>query len=152
MTPKRVVLLVEADAEARGVKVFLLETHGFRVFAAGSAAEAEALLAELPGAFFDVLVADARLPEAVALIAAVKQAVPQARALLFGWETGLPVGEAEAYLPKMEGANAVLLDRVKTLVVRTVGAAKRGECEKDVTRGRMHMRRLCRMRREGMSA
>jgi two-component system, OmpR family, response regulator CpxR len=128
MRPRKTILCVEDNEQILSVRKFLLETRGYRVLTAVSAAEAmEHLQKALPGSI-DLLLSDLILPQMDGneLVRRAKQMHPFLPTLLVsGTVTNFDrAAAADAFLPKGACTPAEMLDRIRILVARKRGPKK----------------------------
>jgi two-component system response regulator CpxR len=128
MRPRKTILCVEDNEQILSIRKFLLETRGYRVLSAGSAAEAlEFLQGALPGSI-DLLLSDLILPQMDGneLARRAKQIHACLPVLIVsGTVTSFDRAVfADAFLPKGACAPAELLDRIRILVARKRGPKK----------------------------
>jgi two-component system response regulator CpxR len=128
MRPRKTILCVEDNEQILSVRKFLLETRGYRVLTASTAAEAmEHLQAASPGSI-DLLLSDLILPQMDGneLVRRAKQIHPFLPALLVsGTVTSFDrAAAADAFLPKGGCTPAEMLDRIRILVARKRGPKK----------------------------
>ncbi len=128
MRPRKTILMVEDNEQLLSIRKFLLETRGYRVLAAGSAAAAlEHLEAALPGSI-DLLISDLMLPQMDGneLVRRAKQLHPLLPTLLVsGTVTAFDrAAAADAFLPKGACTPVEMLDRIRILVARKRGPKK----------------------------
>ncbi len=128
MRPRKTILMVEDNEQQLSVRKFLLETRGYRVLAASSAAAAlEYLEAALPGSL-DLLMSDLILPQMDGneLVRRAKQLHPMLPTLLVSGTVSTfdRAAAADAFLPKGACSPAEMLDRIRILVARKRGPKK----------------------------
>jgi len=128
MRPRKTILCVEDNEQILSIRKFLLETRGYRVLTASSAAEAlEHLQAALPGSI-DLLLSDLILPQMDGneLARRAKQLHACLPVLIVsGTVTSFDRAVfADAFLPKGAHSPAELLDRIRILVARKRGPKK----------------------------
>ncbi len=150
MRPKKVILCVDANEQHLSTRTFLLETRGYYVLTASSAAEALNLLDELVGRIppLDLLITDLVLPfmDGNELVRRAKQIKPDLPALITSdtftsFERALA---ADAFLPKGATSAGELLERVRILIARKRGPKKKPslhECEAAGVRSQIDQRR-----------
>jgi CheY-like chemotaxis protein len=128
MRPKKVILCVDDNEQILSVRTFLLETRGYRVISALSAAEAlEVLERTVPGTL-DLLIADLLLPvmDGNELVRRAKQMHPMLPTLIVSGTVANHdrAFAADAFLPKGAASPAELLERIRVLVARKRGPKK----------------------------
>ncbi len=125
MRPKKVILLVDGNEAALGIRRFMLETRGYRVLTAASAGEA---LVSFDRHHIDLVVSDLLLPDMHGddLIRMLKTEAPKTRALLFSLTVreGLCSSFADVCLRSGTFSPARLLDEIKLLLIQKRGPKK----------------------------
>ncbi len=128
MRPRKTILCVEDNEQILSIRKFMLETRGYRVVTAISAAEAlDQIHAAAPGAI-DLLLSDLIMPQMDGneLARRAKQHNPALPVLLVsGTVTNFDrATAADAFLPKGACTPVELLDRIRLLVARKRGPKK----------------------------
>jgi two-component system response regulator CpxR len=128
MRPRKTILCVDDNEQILSIRKFLLETRGYRVVSASTAAEAlEHIQAAIPGSI-DLLLTDLIMPQMDGneLARRAKQHHPCLPVLLVsGTVTNFDrATSADAFLPKGACAPIELLDRIRILVARKRGPKK----------------------------
>ena len=125
MRPKRVILCVDDDAEQLGVRLFLLETRGYRVLAASSAAEALSLFRAHA---VDLVLSDLVMPEmdGNAMAQRMKRMKPEIPVVLVSGcvRNYERARGADLFLPKGFCSPVEILERVRVLIARKRGPKK----------------------------
>jgi len=128
MRPKKVILCVDDNEQILSVRTFLLETRGYRVLPARTAAEALEILDRTVPGTLDLLIADLLMPgmDGNELVRRSKQMHPMLPALIVSgtvasYDRALA---ADAFLPKGACSPAELLERIRVLVARKRGPKK----------------------------
>lgn len=128
MRPKKKVLCVDDNEQALSVRKFVLETRGYRVYAAQSAEEALEIF-EREGNI-DLVVSDLVMPRCNGneLIRRLKETAPWVPAILLSGSVRAhdQNSHADAFLPKGSCTAQELLERVRILLVRKRGPRKAG--------------------------
>lgn len=125
MRPKKKILCAITDEDNRSILAFLLETHGYRVYAVGSAAEAQQVVC---GGTIDLALVDVDLPDlnGNTFVLRMKTAAPHIPAVLLHGAQEPPAGfvcSADALVP--QGCTAAsLLECVKQKSARKRGPRK----------------------------
>jgi CheY-like chemotaxis protein len=128
MRPKKTILCVDDNEQALSVRKFLLETRGYKVIAAGTGAEALAVLRKAGQGSIDLLLTDLAMPQMDGddLIYQAKQIHPALPTLLLSGtvkQFDRPT-RADVYLAKGSDTPLELLERVRVLVARKRGPKK----------------------------
>ena len=128
MRPKKVILCVDDNEQTLSVRTFLLETRGYRVLNATSAAEALEVLEGTAQGTLDLLIADLLLPgmDGNELVRRAKSMHPALPALIVSgtvasFDRALA---ADAFLPKGASSPIELLEKIRVLVARKRGPKK----------------------------
>ena len=128
MRPKKVILCVDDNEQTLSVRTFLLETRGYRVLNAATAAEALEILERTAQGTLDLLIADLLLPgmDGNELVRRAKAMHPTLPALIVSgtvssFDRALA---ADAFLPKGAGSPMELLEKIRVLVARKRGPKK----------------------------
>ena len=128
MRPKKVILCVDDNEQTLSVRTFLLETRGYRVLNAATAADALEILERTPQGTLDLLIADLLLPgmDGNELVRRAKQVHPALPALIVSGTVTVAdrALAADAFLPKGAGSPVELLEKIKVLVARKRGPKK----------------------------
>ncbi len=128
MRPKKVILCVDDNEQTLSVRTFLLETRGYRVLNAATAAEALEILERTAQGTLDLLIADLLLPgmDGNELVRRAKQMHPALPALIVsGTVTSFDRAlAADAFLPKGASSPVELLEKIRVLVARKRGPKK----------------------------
>jgi two-component system response regulator CpxR len=121
--PPKVVLYVDGDEYRMSRRVFVLETWGYRVLTATTAAAALARLVDA-SLSLDLLFLQAPVPDRDELIRCAKDMQPEMRTLIAGDRSGYEeTSGADVYLPRSCTA-AEIRERIKVLVARKRGPKK----------------------------
>jgi len=128
MRPKKTILVVDDNEQILSVRKFLLETHGYRVLAVQSAAEAlEIVEGAAPGAL-DLLLSDFLMPQMDGneLLRRAKQISPALPTLLVSGtvKQGERGTNADVFLAKGVCSPMEMLERIRVLVARKRGPKK----------------------------
>src|SRR5437764_5439940 len=123
MKPKRTILCVDDNEQSLSIRKVMLETRGYRVLTATTAATALELFGSGP---VDLVLSDLIMPDCDGrqLIKEIKTISPQTPAILFsGKITVFTYDEmpADVFLPKGCYAPVELLERIRLLLVRKRG-------------------------------
>ncbi|SRR5579884_3702113 len=132
MRPKKTILCVDDNEQSLSVRKVMLETRGYRVLTALTAADA---LQIFKSNSVDLVLSDLIMPDfdGRQLIKEIKTLSPQTPAILFsGKITVFSYDEmpADVFLPKGMYAPVELLERIRLMLVRKRGpkrAARSGE-------------------------
>lgn len=123
MRPKKTILCVDDNEQSLSVRKVMLETRGYRVLTAITAAEALHLF---KSSSVDLVLSDLVMPDfdGRQLIKEIKTISPQTPAILFsGKITVFAYDEmpADVFLPKGMYAPVELLERIRLMLVRKRG-------------------------------
>jgi len=125
MRPKKVILCVDDNEQALSVRKFLLETRGYRVLTAASAAAAIEILHE---GGVDLVLSDLVMPQMDGneMIRRMKQFAPEVPMMLISGTVKAfeRANRADAFLPKGACSPVELLDRIRVLIARKRGPRK----------------------------
>lgn len=125
MRPKKVILCVDDNEQALSVRKFLLETRGYRVLIATSAAAAIETLHE---GGIDLVLSDLVMPQMDGneMIRRMKQFAPEVPMMLISGTVKAfeRANRADAFLPKGAASPVELLDRIRVLIARKRGPKK----------------------------
>jgi CheY-like chemotaxis protein len=125
MRPKKVILCVDDNEQALSVRKFLLETRGYRVLTATSAAAAIETLHE---GGIDLVLSDLVMPQMDGneMIHRMKQFAPEVPMMLISGTVKAfeRANRADAFLPKGASSPVELLDRIRVLIARKRGPKK----------------------------
>lgn len=126
MRPKKVVLCVDADEDRLGRLVMLLETWGYRVERAGTAAAALLLIEAAKPSHHDALLVEAEQLGAENLIARAKRVDGQMGTMLLGYgaDPACVPTQAHVFLPRILCRPAEILERLRILTARKRGPKK----------------------------
>jgi CheY-like chemotaxis protein len=128
MRPRKTILCVEDNEQVLSVRKFLLETRGYRVVAAATAAEAMEYLERAAQGSVDLLISDVIMPvmDGNELVKRAKQMHPCLPTLLVSGTVSNfdRAAAADAFLPKGACTPAEMLDRIRILVARKRGPKK----------------------------
>ncbi|RRA48508.1 response regulator transcription factor [Acidipila sp. EB88] len=122
MRPRKVILLVDGNEQALSVRKFMLETRGYRVVEAATAAEA---LERFTQGGIDLVVSDLLLAgmDGNEMVRRMKAESPDVPALLVS-ATVKEFSRAEAadaFLPKGAFSPSEMVERIRVLLVRKRG-------------------------------
>ncbi|MBV8208313.1 MAG: response regulator [Acidobacteria bacterium] len=123
MRPKKTILCVDDNEQLLSIRKVILETRGYRVLAAPTAAQALTLFHNNA---VDLVLSDLIMPDfdGRQLIQQIKGISPQTPAILFSGKLTIFSGEempADVFLPKGMHAPAELLERIRLLLIRKRG-------------------------------
>ena len=128
MRPKKVILCVDDNEQTLSVRTFLLETRGYRVLNAATAADALEVLERTAQGTLDLLIADLLLPgmDGNELVRRAKQMHPTLPTLIVSGTVAAAdrALAADAFLPKGAGSPVELLEKIRLLVARKRGPKK----------------------------
>lgn len=128
MRPRKVILCVEDNENILSVRKFLLETRGYRVVEATTAAQALEFLESAPQGSVDLLLSDLILPhmDGNELARRAKNMHPMLPVLIVsGVVTDFDrAAHADAFMPKAVCSPVELLDRIRVMVARKRGPRK----------------------------
>jgi len=128
MRPRKTILCVEDNDQVLSVRKFLLETRGYRVLAAATAADAMEILEQTQPGAIDLLISDLIMPvmDGNELVRRAKQMHPCLPTLIVSGTVSSfeRAASADAFLPKGACTPAELLDRIRILVARKRGPKK----------------------------
>ena len=128
MRPKKTILCVDDNEQVLSVRTFLLETRGYRVLTARSAADAiEVLERALPGQI-DLLLCDLLMPgmDGNELVRRAKTLHPELPAMIVSGTVNAfdRAVFADVFLPKGACSPAEMMERIRVLVARKRGPKK----------------------------
>ena len=122
MRPKKVILLVDANEQSLSVRKFMLETRGYRVVEAPSAAMA---LERFADGGIDLVLSDLLLPgmDGNEMVRRMKAESPETPALLLSATVKdfARAEAADAFLPKGAVTPSEMMERIRVLLVRKRG-------------------------------
>lgn len=125
MRPKKVILCVDNNEQPLAVRKFLLETRGYRVEEALSAASA---LERLEQGGIDLVLSELIMPQMDGneMIRRMKQMAPEVPMMLVSGtvKNFERASYADAFLPKGAASPAELIDRIRVLIARKRGPKK----------------------------
>ena len=125
MRPKKVVVLVMANEDDLSVRSYLLETHGYRVYAFETPTAALGYIERTAPWQIDAVAADMLLPvfDGREFAARVKRVQPQLKVLLFSDAVAHQEHntQADAFLGRGENTSIALLHYLKQLCSRRRG-------------------------------
>lgn len=123
MRPKKIILCVDDNEQSLSIRKVMLETRGYRVMTAITAADALEIFKKNP---IDLVLSDLVMPDfdGRQLIKEIKRLSPQTPAILFSGKITIFTDDempADVFLPKGCYAPVELLERVRLLLVRKRG-------------------------------
>lgn len=125
MRPKKVILCVDHNEQPLSVRKFLLETRGYRVEEAQSAAAA---LERFEQGGIDLVLSELIMPQMDGneMIRRMKQISPEVPMMLVSGtvKNFERASFADAFLPKGASTPAELIDRIRVLIARKRGPKK----------------------------
>ena len=125
MRPRKVILSVDDNEQVLSVRKFMLETRGYRVI---SAATAAAALEILEGGGIDLVLCDLLMPQMDGneLVRRMKLVAPELPMMIVSGTVKAfeRADAADAFLPKGAGAPLELLERIRMLLARKRGPKK----------------------------
>jgi two-component system response regulator CpxR len=128
MKPKKTILCVDDNEQALSIRKILLETRGYRVLACNSGEKA---LEAFRRGGVDLVLTDLMMPgvDGSRLIDEVKSISPQIPTVLLSGRVKIYEREtlADVFLPKGMYEPAVLLERIRVLLVRKRGPKRQVE-------------------------
>lgn len=123
MRPKKTILCVDDNEQSLSIRKVMLETRGYRVLSATTAALA---MEFFRSSTVDLVLSDLIMPDCDGrqLIKDIKTISPQTPAILFSGKITIFTDEempADVFLPKGMYAPVELLERIRLLLVRKRG-------------------------------
>lgn len=122
MRPKKLILLVDGNEQSLSVRKFMLQTRGYRVADASSAADA---LERFAQGGIDLVLSDLLLPgmDGNEMVRRMKQESPEVPALLVSGTVRefARADAADAFLPKGAVTPGEMMERIRLLMVRKRG-------------------------------
>ena len=123
MRPKKTILCVDDNEQSLSIRKVMLETRGYRVLTAVTAAEALQLFKKDA---VDLVLSDLVMPDFAGrqLIKEIKTLSPQTPAILFSGKITVFTHDempADVFLPKGMYAPVELLERIRLMLVRKRG-------------------------------
>ena len=123
MRPKKTILCVDDNEQLLSMRKIMLETRGYRVVTATTAAEA---LDKFQAGGVDLVLSDLIMPDCDGrqLVRQIKNLSPSTPAILFSGKVNVFTHEdmpADVFLPKGMFAPIELLERIRLLLVRKRG-------------------------------
>jgi two-component system response regulator CpxR len=122
MRPKKLILLVDGNEQSLSVRKFMLQTRGYRVAEAASAADA---LERFAQGGVDLVLSDLLLPgmDGNEMVRRMKQESPEVPALLVSGTVRefARADAADAFLPKGAATPGEMVERIRLLLVRKRG-------------------------------
>jgi two-component system response regulator CpxR len=137
MRPKKTILYVEDNEQLLSVKKVILETRGYRVLSASTAAEALEMFGR---SNVDLVVSDLLMPDCDGrqLLRQIKNVSPATPCILFSGKVAVFTHEdmpADVFLPKGIFAPTELLERIRLLLVRKRGPKRTIQPPPTITTG-----------------
>lgn len=128
LRPKKTILCVDDNEQALSVRTFLLETRGYRVIPALSAAHALEVVEQSAPGSLDLLLCDLVMPQMDGneLVRRAKHLQPGLPAMIVSNVVASfdRACAADAFLPKGACSPAEIIERVRVLVARKRGPRK----------------------------
>jgi two-component system response regulator CpxR len=123
MRPKKTILCVDDNEQLLSIRKVMLETRGYRVLSAATAAEA---LEKFQAGGIDLVLSDLIMPDCDGrqLVRQIKDLSPSTPAILFSGKIAVFNHDdmpADVFLPKGMFAPIELLERIRLLLVRKRG-------------------------------
>lgn len=125
MRPKKTILCVDDNEQALSVREFMLETRGYRVITAQSAASALELFRN---GGIDLVVSDLLMPQMDGneMVRRMKEISPEVPMLLVSGTVKAfeRASHADAFLPKGASTPVEMLERIRVMIARKRGPKK----------------------------
>ena len=125
MRPRKTILCVDDNEQALSVRKFMLETRGYRVLIANTAADALEIFA---AGNVDLVLSDLIMPQMDGneLVRRMKSISPEVPTIILSGSVKNfeRASSADAFLPKGACTPAEMLDRIRILVARKRGPKK----------------------------
>ncbi len=134
MRPRKTILCVDDNEQALSVRKFMLETRGYRVLTAHTAADALAIFAD---GNIDLVLSDLLMPQMDGneLVRRMKAIAPEVPTIILSGSVKNfeRASSADAFLPKGACTPLEVLERIRVMVARKRGPRKAQPRDNEVT-------------------